>query len=278
MNRILFVFLPLSILFTRCSNPQKDAPAKAHHILKPEFQNILDSAKVQGAILIYDLAHQTYYTNDMEWAQTGSIPASTFKIANSMIGLELGLLENEATIFKWGGENRRMDVWEQDLSLQKAFQLSCVPCYQELARNIGARRMNEYLQKLEYGQMVVDSSNIDLFWLVGDSKISQMQQINFLERLYLSRLPIQPHTAQVMKKIMLIEENEDYRLSGKTGWAVLEDKDIGWFVGFLEAKGQTYFFATRILPHPDFEMDGFTAVRREVSIKALQELKFISGQ
>lgn len=276
MRNILAVFILFTLLLN-CADPPKHLPAKPHYVIKPEFQNILDSAKVQGAILIYDLAQQTYYTNDMDWVQTGELPASTFKITNSIIGLELGLLESDTTVFKWDGTERPMKVWEQDLTLQKAFQLSCVPCYQELARSIGPERMNHYLHTLGYGQMVVDSSNIDLFWLAGDSKISQMQQIDFLTRLHLSKLPIQPRTAQLMKKIMLIEENEDYRLSGKTGWAISGEKDIGWFAGFLETKGQIYFFATRIQPQPALEMNDFAMIRKEVSMKAFRQLAIISG-
>lgn len=36
--------------------------------------------------------------------------------------------------------------------------------------------MNEYLKKLNYGNMKVDSSNIDVFWLEGESRISMYQQ------------------------------------------------------------------------------------------------------
>ena len=89
---------------------------------------------------------------------------------------------------------RRLKVWEQDLTFKQAFHYSCVPCYQEVARKIGATRMNVWLNKLDYGQMHVDTTNIDVFWLEGDSQINQYQQIDFLKRLYRSELLISHRT------------------------------------------------------------------------------------
>jgi beta-lactamase class D len=119
-----------------------------HEVLKPEFGKILDSLKVKGAVLIYDVKNNTYYSNDFAWAKTGIIPASTFKIPNSIIALETGIIQNDSVIFKWNGEKRNFKKWEQDLTFKKAFQVSCVPCYQEIARKVGVKRMKTYLKKL----------------------------------------------------------------------------------------------------------------------------------
>lgn len=94
-----------------------------------------------------------------------NLPASTFKITNSIIALETGVVENDSTLLKWNGEKRRFKNWEQDLILRDAFHFSCVPCYQEIARKVGENKMNKFLKKLDYGNMKVDSSNLDLFWL-----------------------------------------------------------------------------------------------------------------
>jgi len=153
-------------------------------IIKPEFKTILDSSLVEGAILIYDSKKDIYYSNDFEWCKKGFLPASTFKITNSIIALETKVVENDSTLFKWNGEKRRLKNWEQDLILKDAFHYSCVPCYQEIARKIGVEKMKKYLNKLDYGKMIVDSTSIDLFWLEGNSKITQFEQIDFLKRFY----------------------------------------------------------------------------------------------
>ena len=112
------------------------------NIEKRELQAILDSSKVNGVILIFEYQQNKYYSNNFLKAKDGVLPASTFKISNSIIGLETGILKNEQTVFKWDGNERAFSIWKKDLSLKEAFQKSCVPCYQELARKIGIKRMN----------------------------------------------------------------------------------------------------------------------------------------
>ena len=263
------------ILITSCTNSktQSEKQEKQKEITRFEFQIILDSANVNGSILVYNLNENKYYSNDYEWAKTGRLPASTFKITNSIIGLETKVIENDSTIFKWNGEPRSYKSWEQDLSLKNAFHYSCVPCYQEVARAIGVKRMNDYLSRLEYGNMKVDSTNIDVFWLEGESEISQFEQIDFLKRFYRNELPISERTETIMKRMMVIEENEEHKLSGKTGWSVRNGNNNGWFVGYLETQNNTYFFATNIEPKEDFDMDKFPSARKEVTFRALDELR-----
>lgn len=240
-----------------------------------EFQSILDYADVKGSILIYDFQKKTYHSNDFAWANTGKLPASTFKIANSIIALETGVVENDSTLFKWNGQQRDIKVWEQDLIFKEAFHLSCVPCYQDVARRIGTERMNYYLSKLEYGNMNVDSTNVDMFWLEGKSKISQFQQIDFLKRFYEKKLLISSRTQSLMKGLMVIQENEDYKLSGKTGWFIRDGNNNGWFVGFIETKKGTYFFTANVEPVGEFNRNSFIKARKEVVHKALKQLEII---
>jgi len=135
------------------------------------LQTLMDTSDLQGVILLYDLEADTYYSNDFGGCKKGQLPASTFKITNSIIALETAVVENDSSLFEWNGEDRMLDVWEQDLTLKEAFHYSCVPCYQEIARKIGANKMNKYLDTLNYGNMDVDSTNIDLFWLQGEYRI-----------------------------------------------------------------------------------------------------------
>lgn len=238
----------------------------------PVFDTLLYSFQLTGSIVVFDKENTTYYSNDFKWAEEGHLPASTFKIPNSIIALETGVISNDSTIIKWDGNPRRLKVWEQDLTLRDAFRVSCVPCYQEIARKIGVRLMREFLDKLQYPGMVFDSSGIDNFWLEGDSKISQMQQIDFLNRFYFSKLPVSDRTVQIVKTIMLSESTDKYRLSGKTGWGIRDGKDNAWYVGFLETNNKVYFFATNVIPKEGFDMDNFTTARMEVSKSALKSM------
>lgn len=271
----LVLFLILCFACKSETNSKKKEKSVTNNILKPDFQLIIDTSEVIGSILIYDSREDMYYSNDFEWSNKGNLPASTFKIANSIVGLETGVIESDSTIFKWDGNEKGLKAWEQDLVLRDAFQFSCVPCYQEVARKIGAKKMNDYVQKLNYGNLKIDSTNIDEFWLLGESKISQMQQIDFLKRFYNHQLDISERTEKIVKNIMLIEETDQYRLSGKSGLSNENEAYNGWFVGYLELKNNTYFFATNLEPKREFDFDSFIKKRMDLTLSTFKEMDIL---
>ena len=274
-NACIYFF---SFLFISCFSEKSDTKklkTSRVEVEIQEFQLIIDAAQVSGSILIYDLQKNRYYSNNFKWIENAYLPASTFKIPNSIIALETGVVKNDSSVFKWNGEKRNMKIWEQDLIFKDAFQFSCVPCYQEVARTIGAVKMNQYLDTLNYGEMEVTETNIDLFWLEGNSKITQLQQIDFLKRLYLSQLPISERTEMIIKRMLLIEKKESYSLSGKTGWSIRNGNNNGWFVGYLESNEQVFFFATNIVPEKQFDLTMFPKIRKEITHKAFQHLGVI---
>lgn len=272
---LIFSFI---ISITACATPQlgdKLSINTSSKVTRSELQLILDAAKVEGVILIYDKQTDTYYSNDFQESLTGVLPASTFKIPHSIIGLELGLLQDEQTVFKWDGKSRRFSIWEKDLSLKAAFQNSCVPCYQSLAKRIGTQKMAAYVSKLKFGEMDINEANIDSFWLAGQSKISPLQQIDFLMRLYEGRLPIAETTRETVKAIMKAGKlNNRHVLSAKTGLAVSDgEQDIGWFVGYVEKTGNPLYFATKISPIDNqMESRSFAPLRKKITLEALAKL------
>ncbi|MCH7974137.1 MAG: class D beta-lactamase [Bacteroidetes bacterium] len=276
----IYYFFIIWIVISSCSEDKKNNSDikeinNGKQVINLEFQSIIDSAKLEGSILIYDFQKEVYYSNNFTWANIGKLPASTFKIPHSIIALESGIVENDSTLFKWDGKKRYLKNWEQDLIFRDAFHFSCVPCYQEIARKIGEKRMNQYLTKLGYGNMKVDSTNIDDFWLEGDSRISQFQQIDFLKRFHKSKFPISERTERIIKKMIIIEENENYTLRGKTGWSVWNGNNNGWFVGYVEMGIKVYFFATNVEPKEQFNMKMFPKIRKEVTYEALKQLDII---
>lgn len=275
---ILLIFL-LPILIISCKDSVRENKGSLNletETVIPELQLILDSAKVEGVILIYDKKENVYYSNNFHESKVDHLPASTFKIPNSIIGLELGILENEHTVFEWDSLDRFLPIWEQDLPLKEAFQTSCVPCYQELARKIGLKNMKEYIAKLKFGEMYATEETIDNFWLIGPSKISPFQQIDFLKRLNEELLPISKSTRETVRSILKIDTMGDFTLSGKTGLSINGEKDVGWFVGFVNKKKNVYYFATKISPKSDdMPRSEFNPLRQEVTVKALRKLNVI---
>ena len=271
--KLLSLLLVFFVWMDACTNRKKESAQNKQAIQEVVFQSILDSAQVKGSILIHDPKSNHYYSNDFSWANSGYLPASTFKIVNSIIALETGVIESDSTLIKWDRKKKRFKAWEEDLQFIEAFRRSCLPCYQDIARRIGVQRMTKYIDKLDYREMKVDSSNLDIFWLIGDSKISQFQQIAFLKRLYNSKLPISKRTEDLVKDMMALEANEDYKIYGKTGWSISNGVNNGWFVGYIENTDGVLFFASNIRPKEGFDMKKFNKIRIDITKKAFGKLK-----
>lgn len=250
------------------SNPLQAEPSRH---LDNRFQTVIDSVSVLGSILIYDPDSLRYYSNDYEWADAGHLPASTFKIPNSIIALETGTVEHDSTVLPWDGTSRAMPAWEQDLSFKQAFQYSCVPCYQQIAREVGVDTMRWYLDQLSYDTMRFDESSIDMFWLQGKSRISQFDQIDFLRRLYHHQLPISPRTYDIMDRMMFIERFDEYALYGKTGWSIDGNIHNGWFVGYVIRNRKPIYFATNVTATSATDMSQFPRLRRSITMKVLND-------
>ena len=273
--RYLLIFFSLAMICCKPSPKTESKVISSDSITDLRIDSILNSHHIEGAVLVYDPSSLTYYCNNYEWAKTKRLPASTFKIVNSIIGLETGVIMEDSIQFKWDGEKRRMQQWEQDMDVKLAYRLSCVPCYQQVARSIGLERMNAMLTKFEYGNMTIDSPMLDIFWLEGDFAVSCFDQINFLKRLHNREMDIAESSYESMERIMRLDSNDEYTLYGKTGWAIRNGTNNGWFVGFVKTARNTYYFATNINPTAEFNMELFPAIRPQVSLEVLRSLELI---
>lgn len=227
----------------------------------------------KGCFLLYDLKQKEYTRYHPERCRTRFLPASTFKIANTLIGLETGVITGKDFSLKWDGVDRKNANWNRDLDLKTAFQVSAVWFYQEVARRIGEKRMQTYLKKLKYGNGDI-SGGIDQFWLTGGLRISPEEQVAFLQRIYHHQLPVSRRSMDILKEVMVLEKTPDYTLRGKTGWATPPGQNLGWFVGYLEREGNVYFFATYI-EAPEPAPDNFIQARRAITEKVLRDLQLL---
>lgn len=177
-------------------------------------------------------------------------PCSTFKIYNTLIGLELGLLQGpDEPWYKWDGVKRDIEGWNNDLTLREAFRVSAVPAYQILAHQIGIERMKKYIDQIDYGTKDI-STGIDVFWLSRSGNTSIMisadEQVVLLNKLLDRKLPFSEKNVEILHSVMETVKTEKGMLYGKTGSGTDANGKIGWFVGFLESNGTTYVFACNI--------------------------------
>lgn len=224
----------------------------------------------QGQFTIYNLKRFT---------DSAYLPASTFKIVNSLIGLQTGVINNEKMVIPWDGVKRSNEAWNKDLTMEEAFRVSAVPYYQEVARRIGKDAMQRWLDTLgyaaKYGRAVIHN-DIDSFWLNNDIKITADEQLGLVKRLYFEQLPFQQRAQQIVKKVMLQEDNANYKLSYKTGWGFRENgNSIGWIVGWEEENKHPYFFVLQIEGPHDMDMQ---TVRVAILKNILTQYGFLQGK
>jgi beta-lactamase class D len=146
--------------------------------------------------------------------------------------------------------------WGQDHTLRMAIKYSVVWYYRELASRVGPEWMDQWLEKLGYGNRDA-SGGIDRFWQNSSLRISADEEVEFLKAFYQGRLPVSKRSLDIVKDIITLEKTDSYKLSGKTGGGPSGDRALGWFVGYLEKKGNVYFFALNI------EGSDYLAVRDE---------------
>jgi beta-lactamase class D len=239
-----------------------------------DFQNHFESLGVKGSIMIYDQNQDLFYQHNRDRNNTAFLPASTYKIPNSLIALETGVIKNDVDVLTWDGIERGLadapiDEWNQDLNMRLAFKYSAVWFYQVLARRIGHQRMQDFVTNIEYGnQNIGGKEDIDKFWLEGELRITPRQQIDFLRRLQQNELPFAQKNIDLVKDIAIAEQASDYVLRAKTGIATSVTPQIGWYVGYLEQNNNVYFFATNI----DVVNAQDIAARLEVTKLCLQDL------
>ncbi len=238
-----FVLLIILVSFSSCS--QQTENSQQVIIPTDKWNNHFTSAEVEGTFVLTKLNSDTLIVYNVERAKTGFLPASTFKIPNSLISLESKVIADENEIIKWDGKKRFYDKWNQDQNLSSAIKFSCVWFYQELARRVGKEKMQYYLDTLNYGNSKM-GSDVDKFWLEGDIRISAIEQVEFLTKFLNCNLPFSKRNFDIVEKIMLVDSTDNYKQFAKTGWGGDDDNQVGWYVGFVKNKFGVWIFALNI--------------------------------
>jgi beta-lactamase class D len=246
------------------------------------LKKYFDENKVDGCFALMNNATGNFTVYNFErYKDSAYTPASTFKIVNSLIGLQTGRIVNDSMVIKWDGKKRWNEEWNKDLNMYQAFRVSAVPYYQEVARRIGKDTMQYWLDSLKYGAKSLTSlfkikSPIDSFWLDNTLKITPDQNLGLVKQLYFNQLPFFKAYQEMVKNAMLFENTTLYRLGYKTGWGFTENNHaIGWITGWIEENNHPYFFVLNI-ESPDKDFDMWT-VRMKMLKDILKQLGFFKG-
>lgn len=236
MKRSAGILLLIALLINAC------AP---NNVSKEQsWEKYFTQNKVEGCFMLYNNSKGLFKVYNLDRAKERFLPASTFKIFNSLVGLETGVIKDTGMVIKWDGITRPDSGWNQDLSMREAFRVSSVPYYQEVARRITKPTMQFWLDTVKYGNMKI--SRIDTFWLDNSLQISPDEELGFVKKLYFEQLPFHKTTMQWVRSVMLMEKTDKYELSYKTGWGLVPGKKIGWVAGWVEENGHPSFFVLNI--------------------------------
>src|SRR5436190_18147173 len=198
-----------------------------------------------GTFVAYKVDDYLIIASDTVRSGEGKLPASTFKIPNSIIALETGVVgDPNKDVFKWDGVTRSIEAWNKDHTLRSAIAVSAVPVYQEIARRIGAERMQKYVDLFDYGNRDI-GGGIDQFWLTGNLRIDPVQQIDFVDRLRRGVLPVGKRSQELVRDILPSTKVGDATIRFKSGLVGAEQgkPSLGWMVGWAEKGSQQTVFA-----------------------------------
>lgn len=175
---------------------------------------------INGAVVIYDPAENCYQIYNQDLALNRHSPCSTFKIISSLIALENGIIEPDSSTRSWSGEVFWNEDWNQDIDFSLAFRTSCVWYFREVIDEIGADKMQEELNKLQYGNCDVsdwegrlntNNSNPATtgFWIESSLAISPKEQVEVMERIFGENGDYSQESQNQLKQVMLVSDSDE---------------------------------------------------------------------
>jgi beta-lactamase class D len=243
-------------------------PARALANVAPQRNEIREALArrftddgTQGTFVGYKVEDYLVIASDVVRSGEARLPASTFKIANSLIALETGVVEDpDKDIFKWDGVVRPIEAWNKDHTMRSAIAASAVPVYQEIARRIGPERMLKFLDLFDYGNRNI-GGGIDQFWLTGELRIDPVQQVDFVDRLRRGVLPVGKRSQDLVRDILPVTKVGDAVIHAKSGLLGAErgEASLGWMVGWVDKGNEPTVFALNMdCPEPRLIPDRMT--------------------
>ncbi|ESJ04713.1 beta-lactamase [Cupriavidus sp. HPC(L)] len=246
------------------------APAEA---VREDLMSHFRELDVDGCFAMLDVKANRLSLVNAPRAKTRMVPASTYKIPNSLIAFETGVVADPDQIQPYGGGKTRFPQWQRDMNLREAIAMSNVPVYQGVARRIGMQRMQTWVDRLDYGNREL-GKQVDQFWLRGPLAISAVEQTRFLARLAQQQLPASRLSQQWVREILKVESGGDYALFAKTGWAMDAGLNHGWWVGWVERNGGVYTFALNM----DLQREELAPKRLTIARAMMVELGALPAQ
>lgn len=180
----------------------------------------IDSAGMQGSFALMENSTEAFTIFNLSaYKDSGYAPLNTFFALPILIGFDQGQLKADTR------------TW---------VSLDSTVYYQQLVKQIGRTSLLQEIDSIHYGKGIV-SANMDSFWRDASLLITADEQLGFIKQLYFKGLPFQKRSQELFAKMILQEQNANYKLS----YLVATDTAIGnqsWVVGYVEENLHPYFF------------------------------------
>jgi bla regulator protein blaR1 len=236
--------------------------------------------EIKGSAVFYNDNTNQYQVYNKELCETRTSPCSTFKIISTLMGLESKVIDSKNATMGYDGTIYSIESWNKDVTLQEAFSQSCVWYYRKLIDKVGQNEVQNYLDKLQYGNQ--DSSEwngsgmnlpeLSGFWLESSLEISPIEQVTILADIFEKRTEFSDVNIDILKDIMLVQSNDFVEIYGKTGTGkdniTGKNKDA-WFVGMTSIKEDVYYFAVRLDESDSRDITGADA--KEIVINIIED-------
>ena len=208
-------------------------------------------------------------------------PASTFKIAISLMGFDSGYLKDahDPTLpyrkgyVDWGGAE-----WLKPTDPARWIKYSVVWFSQQVTAHLGAARFQKYADAFDYGNRDLSGDpgkhdGLQRAWIGSSLKIAPLEEARFLEKLTTRKLPVSGHAFDMTEEITRMDPLPNgWSLNGKTGSAFPKLADgsndeahgWGWFVGWSRKDGRTLVFARLIQDDEKMAVSGGLRARESL--------------
>lgn len=230
---------------------------------------------INGCAVLYSPSENKYSLYNKDMAEQEVSPYSTFKIISTLIGLHNNIIKDETSTMNYNGTQYLNSEWNGNLSLQTAFQTSCIWYFHQIINSVGEEKIQKELSELNYGNcdvsewagsMVNPYEELNGFWLGSSLKISPYEQVKVLSKIFEGESFYGSESVEILKKIMLIEDNKEKKIYGKTGSS---SNGEAWFIGFTEKGQQREYFAIYLNDSLQKEQIS-SSVAKEIALKIIE--------
>lgn len=200
----------------------------------------------EGCFVLYDLKNDAWRIHDKEHAALRAAPNSTYKIYDALFGLEAGVITPDASLIAWNGKSYPFEAWNADQTLHSAMASSVNWYFQSIDKQLGASAVYSYIHEIGYGNENM-TGDFSTYWMESSLKISPIEQVELLTKLQSNRFGFASENINAVKDAICLSSSDAGTLYGKTGTGRVDEQDVsGWFIGYIEAANNTYFFAVNI--------------------------------